>query len=160
MEQQAERRPPVPPFSREEAVTKVRAAEDAWNTRDPERVALAYTPDSRWRNRSEFLQGRAEIAEFLRRKWARELDYRLVKELWAYGEDRIAARFAYEWHDEAGAWFRSYGNENWLFDGNGLMRRRHASINDVPIEEADRLFRWPHGAPRPAEHPGLTELDL
>ena len=155
-----ESRPPVPPFSLEDAVTKVRAAEDAWNTRDPERVALAYTPDSRWRNRSEFLEGRAAIAEFLRRKWARELDYRLVKELWAYGEDRIAARFAYEWHDEGGSWFRSYGNENWVFDAGGLMRRRHASINDVPIGEADRLFRWSHDGPRPADHPGLTELDL
>jgi nuclear transport factor 2 (NTF2) superfamily protein len=155
-----ESRPPVPPFGRDDAVKKVRAAEDAWNTRDPERVALAYTPDSRWRNRSEFLTGRAGIAEFLRRKWARELDYRLIKELWAYGEDRIAVRFAYEWHDQGGSWFRSYGNENWLFEETGLMRRRHASINDVPIGEGDRLFRWSHDAPRPADHPGLTELDL
>ena len=155
-----ESRPPVPPFSREDAVAKVRAAEDAWNTRDPERVALAYTSDSRWRNRSEFLEGREAITEFLRRKWARELDYRLIKELWAYDADRIAARFAYEWHDQDGSWFRSYGNENWLFDEHGLMRRRHASINDVAIEEADRLFRWSHDGPRPGDHPGLTELDL
>jgi nuclear transport factor 2 (NTF2) superfamily protein len=155
-----ETRPPVPPFDRDDATKKVRAAEDAWNTRDPERVSLAYTPDSRWRNRSEFFQGRPAIVEFLTRKWAKELDYRLIKELWAFDTDRIAVRFAYEWHDDAGAWFRSYGNENWLFDDNGLMSRRHASINDVPIEESDRRFRWDHSGPRPSGHPGLTDLDL
>jgi nuclear transport factor 2 (NTF2) superfamily protein len=153
-------RPPVPPFSRDDAVTKVRAAEDGWNTRDPQRVALAYTPDSRWRNRSEFFTGRDAIIEFLTRKWAKELEYRLIKELWAFGTDRIAARFAYEWHDDSGAWFRSYGNENWLFDASGLMARRHASINDVPIAEADRKFRWDSSGPRPADHPGLSDLDL
>ena len=126
-------RPPVPPFDRDAAVTKVRMAEDAWNTRDPEKVAGAYTEDSRWRNRAEFLNGRAEIVSFLTRKWAKELDYRLIKELWAFGENRIAVRFAYEWHDDSGSWFRSYGNENWEFDENGLMARRHASINDLPI---------------------------
>jgi nuclear transport factor 2 (NTF2) superfamily protein len=134
-------------------------AEDAWNTRDPERVALAYTPDTQWRNRAEFLYGRDEVVRFLRRKWARELDYRLIKELWAFTEDRIAVRFAYEWRDDAGNWFRSYGNENWEFDAEGLMRRRYASINDLPIREADRKYRWPQG-PRPADHPGLSELDL
>ena len=153
-------RPPVPPFSRDDAVTKVRAAEDGWNTRDPQRVALAYTPDSRWRNRSEFFTGRDAIIEFLTRKWAKELEYRLIKELWAFGDDRIAVRFAYEWHDDSGAWFRSYGNENWLFDASGLMARRHASINDVPIAEADRKFRWDSSGPRPADHPGLSDLDL
>ncbi|MGN6243277.1 MAG: DUF1348 family protein [Motilibacteraceae bacterium] len=152
-------RPPVPPFSREDAITKVRAAEDAWNTRDPQRVALAYSEDSRWRNRSEFFAGRPAIVEFLIRKWAEELDYRLVKEMWAFDSDRIAVRFAYEWHDDAGSWFRSYGNENWLFDQQGLMRRRHASINDVPIDESERRFRWDLG-PRPADHPGLSDLDL
>src|SRR3954449_6012175 len=141
----AESRPPLPPFTRDDAVAKVRAAENGWNTRDPERVALAYTPDSRWRNRSEFFQGRPAIVEFLTRKWARELDYRLIKELWAFGENRIAVRFAYEWHDESGSWFRSYGNENWEFDENGLMARRHASINDLPIREDERLYRWPQG---------------
>jgi uncharacterized protein len=155
-----EQRPPVPPFTRDDAITKVRAAEDGWNTRNPQKVALAYTPDSRWRNRSEFFQGRDAIVEFLTRKWARELEYRLIKELWAFGDDRIAVRFAYEWHDDAGAWFRSYGNENWLFDENGLMARRHASINDVPIDEADRKFHWPLDGPRPADHPGLSDLDL
>jgi uncharacterized protein len=155
-----ESRPPLPPFSRDDAVAKVRAAENGWNTRDPERVALAYTPESRWRNRSEFFQGRAAIVEFLTRKWARELDYRLIKELWVNGPDRIAVRFAYEWHDADGRWFRSYGNENWQFDANGLMSRRHASINDVAIEEADRLFRWDAPGPRPEDHPGLTDLDL
>src|SRR3954452_17228102 len=154
-----EARPPVPPFSRDDAVAKVRAAENGWNTRDPERVALAYTPDSRWRNRSEFFQGRPAIVEFLTRKWARELDYRLIKELWAFGEDRIAVRFAYEWHDEAGAWFRSYGNENWQFESEGLMRRRIASINDAPMKESDRKFLWPLGR-RPDEHPGLSALGL
>lgn len=155
-----EPRPPVPPFTEEDAIKKVRAAEDGWNTRNPEKVALAYTPDSRWRNRSEFFTGREAIVEFLTRKWAKELDYRLIKEMWAFGEDRIAVRFAYEWHDDTGAWFRSYGNENWLFDASGLMARRHASINDVPIDEADRKFHWPLDGPRPADHPGLTDLDL
>ena len=155
-----ESRPPLPPFTREDAVAKVRAAEDGWNTRDPDRVALAYTPDSRWRNRSEFFTGRPAIVEFLTRKWARELDYRLIKELWTFDTDRIAVRFAYEWHDHDGAWFRSYGNENWQFDHNGLMARRHASINDVSIDESDRLFRWDLTGPRPVEHPGLSDLDL
>jgi nuclear transport factor 2 (NTF2) superfamily protein len=155
-----ESRPPLPPFTRDDAVTKVRAAEDGWNTRDPERVALAYTVDSRWRNRSEFLVGRPAIVEFLTRKWERELDYRLIKELWVHGSDRIAVRFAYEWHDADGAWFRSYGNENWHFAENGLMSRRHASINDVTITESDRLFRWDHTGPRPADHPSLSDLDL
>ena len=152
-------RPPVPPFDREAAITKVRRAEDAWNTRDPEKVAGAYTEDSRWRNRAEFPTGRAQIVEFLTRKWARELDYRLIKELWAFGDDRIAVRFAYEWHDDSGNWFRSYGNENWEFDAEGLMARRFASINDLPIPEADRLYRWPLGR-RPDDHPGLSELGL
>jgi nuclear transport factor 2 (NTF2) superfamily protein len=152
-------RPPLPPFTPETAVQKVRAAEDAWNTRDPERVALAYTEDSRWRNRAEFFTGRAAIVAFLTHKWARELDYRLIKELWAVTGERIAVRFAYEWHDGSGAWYRSHGNEQWEFAPDGLMRRREASINDVPIAEADRLFRWPSG-PRPADHPGLTELGL
>jgi nuclear transport factor 2 (NTF2) superfamily protein len=152
-------RPPLPPFTFETAVQKVRMAEDAWNTLDPERVAAAYSADSRWRNRSEFLSGRQEIQEFLARKWARELDYRLIKELWAFTGDRIAVRFAYEWHDDSGSWFRSYGNENWEFDAEGLMRRRHASINDLPIAEADRLYLWPAGR-RPDDHPGLSELGL
>ena len=152
-------RPPLPPFTLETAAMKVRGAEDAWNTRDPERVAGAYTEDSRWRNRAEFFAGHEAIVAFLRRKWARELDYRLVKELWAFHEDRIAVRFAYEWHDDSGTWYRSYGNEQWEFDGAGLMRRREASINDVPIREEDRKFRWPAGA-RPVEHPGLTNLGL
>jgi uncharacterized protein len=154
-----EPRPPLPPFTRETAIQKVRAAEDGWNTRDPARVALAYTPDSRWRNRAEFLTGRDEIVAFLTRKWQRELDYRLIKELWAFGEDRIAVRFAYEWHDDSGTWFRSYGNENWAFVANGLMARRHASINDLPIAEGDRQFRWPLGR-RPDDHPGLSDLGL
>ena len=152
-------RAPVPPFDRDGAIIKVRRAEDAWNGRDPVRVSEAYTPDSRWRNRSEFLRGREEIIRFLERKWARELDYRLIKELWAFGDDRIAVRFAYEWHDAAGQWFRSHGNENWLFDAEGYMAERHASINDVAIEEADRLFRWAQG-PRPIDHPGLSQLGL
>ena len=152
-------RPPFPPFTRETAIQKVRMAEDAWNTRDPERVALAYTLDTQWRNRAEFPTGREEVVQFLRRKWARELDYRLIKELWAFTEDRIAVRFAYEWHDDSGSWFRSYGNENWEFDEQGLMRRRFASINDLPIQEADRKYRWPLG-PRPADHAGLSELGL
>jgi nuclear transport factor 2 (NTF2) superfamily protein len=150
-------RPPLPPFGLETAAAKVRLAEDAWNSRDPDRVALAYTPDSQWRNRAEFIEGREAIAAFLRRKWGRELEYRLVKELWTFGEDRIAVRFAYEWHDDAGAWFRSYGNENWEFDAHGLMRQRIASINDAPIAEADRKFQWPLGR-RPDDHPGLTAL--
>jgi nuclear transport factor 2 (NTF2) superfamily protein len=153
-------RPPVPPVSRDDAVAKVRKAEDAWNTRDPERVSLAYTPDSRWRNRSEIFSGRAAIVEFLTRKWAKELDYRLIKEMWAFGDDRIAVRFAYEWQDHEGAWFRSYGNENWQFDANGLMAVRHASINDIAIDEADRLYHWDLGSPRPLDHPGLTDLGL
>jgi nuclear transport factor 2 (NTF2) superfamily protein len=152
-------RPPLPPFTAETAAQKVRAAEDAWNRRDPETVALAYTLDSRWRNRSEFLNGRAEIVAFLRRKWAKELEYRLIKELWAFDGDRIAVRFAYEWHDAGGQWWRSYGNENWQFDAEGYMAVRHASINDVPIAESERLFRWPQG-PRPADHPGLSDLGL
>jgi len=152
-------RPPLPPFTRETAVEKVRKAEDAWNTRDPVRVSLAYTPDSRWRNRAEFFSGREAIVAFLTRKWARELDYRLIKELWAFTGDRIAVRFAYEWRDDSGHWYRSHGNEQWEFDAAGLMRRREASINDVPITEPERKFRWTHG-PRPADHPGLTELGL
>jgi nuclear transport factor 2 (NTF2) superfamily protein len=153
-------RPPLPPFTLETATRKVRMAEDAWNGRDPETVALAYSEDSRWRNRSEFFRGRPEIVAFLQRKWARELDYRLIKEMWAFHDDHIAVRFAYEWRDEAGRWFRSYGNEQWEFDSEGLMRRREASINDLPITEADRLFHWPAPGPRPADHPGLTELGL
>ena len=152
-------RPPLPPFSRDSAILKVRAAEDGWNTREPERVALAYTEDSRWRNRAEFLTGRAEIVAFLRRKWARELDYRLVKELWAHDGDRIAVRFAYEWHDDSGQWYRSYGNENWEFNAEGYMQRRFASINDLPIPASERLFHWPLGR-RPDEHPSLSELGL
>lgn len=152
-------RPPLPPFTRETARQKVRLAEDAWNSRDPEKVALAYSSDSEWRNRSEFLRGRAEIVAFLRRKWAKELDYRLIKELWAFDERRIAVRFAYEWHDDSGNWFRSYGNENWEFDDEGLMRRRLASINDLPIAEAERKYRWPLGR-RPDDHPELSALGL
>ncbi len=152
-------RPPVPPFTAETARAKVRAAEDGWNSRDPARVALAYTPGSQWRNRAEFLTGRGEIEAFLTRKWAREFDYRLIKELWAFGGNRIAVRFAYEWRDEAGNWFRAYGNENWEFDQHGLMQRRIASINDLPIAEAARKFHWPLGR-RPDDHPGLTELGL
>ncbi len=155
----AQPRPPLPPFTRETAATKVRAAEDAWNTRDAERVAGAYTPDSVWRNRSEMFAGREAIVAFLRRKWARELDYRLIKELWAFHENRIAVRFAYEWHDDSGNWFRSYGNENWEFDPQGYMRRRIASINDLPIAETDRKYRWPLGR-RPDDHPGLSDLGL
>ena len=152
-------RPPLPPFTAETAARKARAAEDAWNTREPERVALAYTQDSTWRNRAEFINGRGEIVAFLQRKWARELDYRLIKEVWTFAGNRIAVRFAYEWHDDSGSWFRSYGNENWEFDENGLMRRRIASINDLPIKEADRKYFWPQGA-RPADHLGLSELGL
>ncbi|MDQ0506040.1 nuclear transport factor 2 family protein [Xanthobacter agilis] len=152
-------RPPLPPFTAETAAQKVRLAEDAWNTRDPERVSLAYTPDSRWRNRSDFLAGRAAIVAFLAAKWQREQDYRLIKELWAHADNHIAVRFQYEWRDGAGAWFRSYGNEQWEFDENGLMRRREASINDVPIRIEERKFLWPAG-PRPADHPGLTQLGM
>ena len=152
-------KPPFPPFNRETAIEKVRIAEDGWNSRDPERVSLAYSLDSFWRNRAEFIQGRAEIVAFLSRKWARELDYRLIKELWAFTDNRIAVRFAYEWHDDSGSWFRSYGNENWEFAEDGLMRRRIASINDLPIKEADRKYFWPLGA-RPADHPGLSDLGL
>jgi len=152
-------RPPLPPFTAESAAQKARGAEDAWNSRDPARVAAAYTPDSRWRNRAEFFSGREAIAAFLERKWAREQEYRLIKEVWAFHGNRIAVRFAYEWHDEAGAWFRSHGNEQWEFAEDGRMARREASINDVSIDEADRLFRWPLGA-RPVDHPGLTELGL
>ncbi|WP_420334243.1 DUF1348 family protein [Roseibium sp.] len=152
-------RPPFPPFSRETAIAKIRAAEDGWNGRDPAKVAQAYTPDSRWRNRSEFPVGRAEIEAFLTRKWAKELEYRLIKELWAFTENRIAVRFAYEWHDTDGNWFRSYGNENWEFDAEGYMAVRHASINDVPISEEERKFRWPQGR-RPDDHPGLSDLGL
>ncbi len=152
-------RPPLPPFTRETAIEKVRLAEDGWNNRDPAKVALAYTPDSTWRNRSEFVTGRAEIEAFLTRKWNRELDYRLIKELWAWHETRIAVRYAYEWRDDSGHWFRSYGNENWEFDENGLMRQRHASINDLPIKETDRLYHWPLGR-RPDDHPGLSDLGL
>ena len=152
-------RPPLPPFSEESAATKVRAAEDGWNSCNPAKVALAYTPDSQWRNRSEFLTGRDEIVAFLTRKWRRELDYRLIKELWAWSGDRIAVRFAYEWRDDSHNWFRSYGNENWAFDSDGLMKHRFASINDLPIEESARLFCWPAGR-RPENHPGLSDLGL
>ena len=152
-------RPPLPPFTRETAIEKVRQAEDGWNTRDPEKVSLAYSVDSHWRNRSEFIDGRAEIVAFLTRKWNRELDYRLIKELWAVTENRIAVRFAYEWHDDSGHWYRSYGNENWEFGEDGLMRQRHASINDLPIAEADRKYHWPLGR-RPDDHPGLSDLGL
>jgi nuclear transport factor 2 (NTF2) superfamily protein len=154
-----EPRPPFPPFSRETAIEKVRKAEDAWNKRDPQKVALAYTPDSRWRNRNEFLHGREEIVAFLTRKWAREFDYRLIKELWAFTGNRIAVRFAYESHDAHGQWFRSYGNENWEFDENGLMAVRHASINDLAITAEQRLFHWPSGR-RPDDHPSLSDLGL
>jgi uncharacterized protein len=152
-------RPPLPPFNLETAAQKVRMAEDAWNTRDPARVALAYTTDSRWRNRSEFLEGRAAIEAFLTRKWNRELDYRLIKEVWTFHENRIAVRFAYEWHDDSGNWFRSYGNENWEFDEQGLMRLRIASINDLPIKESERKYHWPLGR-RPDNHPSLSDLGL
>ena len=152
-------RPPLPPFSEESAIQKVRLAEDAWNTRDPARVALAYTLDSRWRNRAEFPRGRAQFEAFLTRKWARELDYRLIKELWAFAGNRIAVRFAYEYHDDNRQWFRAYGNENWQFDTEGLMEVRFASINEHPITEAEPKFRWPLGR-RPDDHPGLRELKL
>jgi len=149
--------PPLPPFTHETAVHKVRLIEDAWNTREPEKMVLAYTPDSRWRNRAEFLYGREEIVAFLKRKWAKELDYRLIKELWAFEGNRLAVRFAYEFHDDSGNWFRAYGNENWEFDENGLMRTRHASINDLPIKESDRKYHWPLGR-RPDNHPSLSDL--
>jgi nuclear transport factor 2 (NTF2) superfamily protein len=152
-------RKPVPPFSHDDAVQKVRMAENAWNTRDPAKVALAYTPDTRWRNRDTFLNGRAEVEAFLTDKWASETGYRLIKEIWCHGEDRIAVRFCYEYHNADGQWFRAHGNENWKFDADGYMAERHASINDVPIAQADRLFHWPHG-PRPDDHPGLTDLGL
>ena len=152
-------RPPLPPFTVETAAQKARMAEDAWNSRDPARVALAYTEDSRWRNRAEFFSGRQAIEEFLTRKWNRELDYRLIKEVWAFREHRIAVRFVYEWHDDSGQWYRSHGNEQWEFDEHGLMRRREASINDVRISEAERKFRWPLDR-RPDDHPGLSELGL
>ncbi len=154
-----ESRPPVPPFTHETATQKVRMAEDGWNSRDPQRVALAYTVDSRWRNRAEFPTGREQIVEFLTRKWQRELEYRLIKELWTFADNRIAVRFAYEWRDDAGNWYRSYGNENWEFDMRGLMQYRYASINDLPIAESDRKFHWPQGR-RPDDHSGLSELGL
>jgi nuclear transport factor 2 (NTF2) superfamily protein len=159
MTAELEPRPPLPPFTRETAIQKIRLAEDAWNSRDPARISLAYTPDSRWRNRSEYVTGREQICGLLERKWQREHEYRLIKELWAFTDNRIAVRFVYEWQDDQGAWFRACGNENWLFDSNGLMAQRHASINDVPISEAERKFRWPQGR-RPDDHPGLTELGL
>jgi len=154
-----ETRPPVPPFTRETAIQKTRLAEDAWNSRDPEKVALAYSIDSRWRNRSEFVNGRRDIVAFLSRKWARELDYRLIKELWAFNDNHLAVRFAYEWHDNSGNWCRSYGNENWEFNEHGLMQRRYACINDLPIKESDRKFHWPLGR-RPDDHQGLSDLEL
>jgi nuclear transport factor 2 (NTF2) superfamily protein len=152
-------KPPAPPFTRESAIEKVRLAEDAWNTRDPEKVSLGYTPDSRWRNRAEFINGREEIVAFLTRKWTREQDYRLIKELWAFDGNRIAVRFAYECHDDSGNWYRSYGNENWEFDDEGLMRVRLACINDLPIAESERKYHWPQGR-RPDDHPGLSDLGL
>jgi nuclear transport factor 2 (NTF2) superfamily protein len=156
----SESRPPCPPFTLETALQKVRGAEDGWNTRNPERVSLAYSPDSRWRNRNEFLQGRPAIVAFLTRKWNRELDYRLIKELWAFTDNRIAVRFAYEYCDDSNNWFRAYGNENWEFEPNGLMRARHASINDLPITEAQRLYHWDSSGPRPVDHPSLSDLGL
>ena len=156
----SEQRPPLPPFTHETAVQKVRGAEDGWNSRNPERVSLAYTIDSYWRNRAEFVEGREAIVAFLTRKWNRELDYRLIKELWAFTDNRIAVRFAYEYHDDSGNWFRAYGNENWEFDENGLMRKRFACINDLPIKESERKFLWDRSGPRPADHPGLSDLGL
>ncbi len=155
-----ETRPPLPPFTAETAAMKVRSAEDGWNSCNPARVAQAYSMDSHWRNRSEFVEGRTAIVAFLTRKWAKERDYRLIKELWAFTAERIAVRFAYEWHDDSGNWFRSYGNENWEFGDDGLMRRRFACINDLPIPAADRRFRWDRSGPRPADHPGLSDLNL
>lgn len=160
MNQPTQQRPPLPPFTRESAIEKVRKGEDAWNSRDPQKVALAYSIDSRWRNRDEFVQGRPAIIAFLTRKWDRELEYRLIKEIWAFGDDRIAVRFAYEWCDRDNAWFRSYGNENWAFDENGLMCERHASINDVSIGEDQRQFHWDRSQPRPVDHPSLSDLGL
>ncbi len=154
-----EPRPPLPPFTLETAQRKVRGAEDAWNSRDPDRVAGVYTPDTIWRNRAEFPRGRDEVRAFLARKWAKELDYRLIKELWAFADNRIAVRFAYEWHDDSGQWYRSYGNENWEFNAEGYMQRRFASINDLPIKEAERAFHWPLGR-RPDDHPSLSDLGL
>ncbi|WER48754.1 nuclear transport factor 2 family protein [Cupriavidus sp. WKF15] len=159
MTSNSEIRPPLPPFTRETAIEKVRLAEDGWNTRDAAKVSLAYSLDTRWRNRAEFANNREEARGFLERKWKKELDYRLIKELWAFGGNRIAVRYAYEWHDDSGNWFRSYGNENWEFGEDGLMINRYASINDMPIREADRKFHWPLGR-RPDEHPGLSELGL
>jgi nuclear transport factor 2 (NTF2) superfamily protein len=156
----AESRPPFPPFTAETATQKVRAAEDGWNTCNPERVSLAYSEDSRWRNRDEFINGRTEIVAFLTRKWAKELDYRLIKELWTFGGNRIAVRLAYESHDDSGNWFRSYGNENWEFNEQGLMVRRYASINDLPIKESERKYHWDRSGPRPADHPSLSDLGL
>ena len=156
----SEQRPPLPPFTRESSILKVRAAEDGWNSCNPQRVSLAYTPDSSWRNRAEFIAGREAIVAFLTRKWNRELEYRLIKELWAHDGNRIAVRFAYEYRDDAGNWFRAYGNENWEFDENGLMRKRYASINDLPIKESERKFFWDRSAPRPVDHPSLSELGL
>lgn len=155
-----ELRPPLPPFTHETASQKVRGAEDGWNACNPEKVSLVYTPDSYWRNRSEFIEGRSDIVAFLTRKWAKELDYRLIKELWAFTGNRIAVRFAYEWHDDSGNWFRSYGNENWEFAETGLMRRRLACINDLPIAQADRKFNWDRSGPRPPDHPSLSDLGL
>lgn len=152
-------RPPLPPFTEATALQKVRAAEDGWNSRDPAKVALAYTPDTRWRNRSDFINGRDEVEAFLTAKWKRENQYRLIKELWTFAGNRIAVRFAYEWHDDSGSWFRSYGNENWEFDGDGLMQVRHASINDLPITGSEREFKWPQGR-RPDDHPSLSDLGL
>ncbi|GGI54619.1 nuclear transport factor 2 family protein [Oxalicibacterium solurbis] len=152
-------RPPLPPFTRETAIQKIRLAEDGWNGRDPAKVALAYSVDTKWRNRAEFIKNRDEAQAFLARKWAKELDYRLIKELWAFTDNRIAVRYAYEWHDDAGNWFRSYGNENWEFGEDGLMKVRHACINDLPIKESERKFHWPLGR-RPDDHPGLSELGL
>jgi len=154
-----ESRPPLPPFDAQTAAQKVRLAEDGWNTRDPKRVALAYTEDTRWRNRAEFVTGRAQVEAFLQRKWVRELDYRLIKELWTFTGNRIAVRFAYEWHDDSNNWYRSYGNENWEFNEAGLMTHRHASINDLPIKESERKYHWPLGR-RPDDHPGLSDLGL
>ncbi|MBJ2283538.1 nuclear transport factor 2 family protein [Pseudomonas sp. MF6755] len=159
MSAHAEVRPPLPPFTRESAIEKVRLAEDGWNSRDPQRVSLAYTLDTQWRNRAEFAHSREEAKQFLARKWAKELDYRLIKELWAFAGNRIAVRYAYEWHDDSGNWFRSYGNENWEFDENGLMANRFACINDMPIQASERKFHWPLGR-RPDDHPGLSDLGL
>jgi nuclear transport factor 2 (NTF2) superfamily protein len=159
MSSNAQTRPPLPPFTLESAIEKVRLAEDGWNSRDAEKVSLAYTLDTRWRNRAEFVENREEAKDFLTRKWKKELDYRLIKELWAFTDNRIAVRYAYEWHDDSGNWFRSYGNENWEFNEDGLMARRFACINDMPIKEAERKFRWPLGR-RPDDHPGLSELGL